>query len=434
LVTAALRLPPGPLADRASPSATIGTMTTPLAGIRVLDFTRVLSGPHCTRMLADLGAEVIKVEPPAGDLTRFSTPRINSLATYFIQQNTGKRNISVDFSSPEAVELLLSLAEQCDVLVENFRPGVMERNGLGYDAVAARNQRMVYASITGYGTTGPWVRRRAYAPVVGAETGLTKAQGDARGGHYANDPHSHGDVYTSLEACSAILAALLQRERTGRGQWVDISMAQTLLYVNEHLHDSLWDGDVEPQWLRSFRPGDYAVVTVASGEQVVVSGHPAERGTFELFTTAIGRPELVDDPRFADVASRLEHLQELTDAIASFASTVPDAETFEEIFARNRLAVGVLRSAREICDTDWARARNVVVEVSDRGGRQGPGARTPPGGSATRPEVGLHGEPRYRGEDNRAVLSATCSASTTPSSTGSRRDGVLSSRIPSAGT
>jgi CoA:oxalate CoA-transferase len=432
LVTAALRLPPGPLADRASPSATIGTMTTPLAGIRVLDFTRVLSGPHCTRMLADLGAEVIKVEPPAGDLTRFSTPRINSLATYFIQQNTGKRNISVDFSSPEAVELLLSLAEQCDVLVENFRPGVMERNGLGYDAVAARNQRMVYASITGYGTTGPWVRRRAYAPVVGAETGLTKAQGDARGGHYANDPHSHGDVYTSLEACSAILAALLQRERTGRGQWVDISMAQTLLYVNEHLHDSLWDGDVEPQWLRSFRPGDYAVVTVASGEQVVVSGHPAERGTFELFTTAIGRPELVDDPRFADVASRLEHLQELTDAIASFASTVPDAETFEEIFARNRLAVGVLRSAREICDTDWARARNVVVEVSDRGGGT---VRVPnaPWRFSDAPGVGLHGEPRYRGEDNREVFGDVLGLGHDDLDR-LERDGVLSSRIPSAGT
>ena len=176
-------------------------MTTPLEGLRVLDLTRVLSGPHCTRMLADLGAEVLKVEPPAGDLTRFASPRVNSLSTYFVQQNTGKRNLSLDMTDPQGVELLLRLAEHCDVLIENFRPGVMERMGLGYETVAARNPRIVYASITGYGTTGPWVHRRAYAPVVGAETGITKAQGDARGGDYANDPHSHADVYTSLEAC-----------------------------------------------------------------------------------------------------------------------------------------------------------------------------------------------------------------------------------------
>ncbi len=378
-------------------------MTTPLDGLRVLDFTRVLAGPHCTRMLTDLGADVIKVEPPAGDLTRFTSPRVNSLSTYFIQQNTGKRNVSLDFSRPEGVELLLELAEQCDVVVENFRPGVMDRNGLGYEAMAARNPRIVYASITGYGATGPWAGRRAYAAVVGAEAGLTKAQGDAHGSHYANDPHSHGDVYTALETCSGILAALLQRERTGRGQWVDVSMAQTLLYVNEHLHDALWDGPVEPSWLRSFRPGDYPVVTVANGETVVISGHFAERGTFQMFAEAMGRHEIIDDPRFADVPSRLEHLDDLFELLAEFAATVPDAETFEAIFAEHRLAVGVLRSSREICETDWARERDVIAEVSDRGNGR---IRIPnaPWRFSDAGEVGVHGEPRYRGEDNREVF------------------------------
>ena len=140
----------------------------PLDGIRVLDFTRVLSGPHATRMLCDLGADVIKVEPPEGDLTRMTNPRVNGLATYFVQQNVGKRNISLDIHKPEAVDLLLRLASQCDVVIENFRPGVMDRMGLGYDAVAARNPRIIYASINGYGSTGPWSSRRAYAPVVGA--------------------------------------------------------------------------------------------------------------------------------------------------------------------------------------------------------------------------------------------------------------------------
>lgn len=403
-------------------------MTTPLEGLRVLDLTRVLSGPHCTRMLTDLGAEVIKVEPPAGDLTRFAAPRINSLSTYFVQQNTGKRNLSLDLGSPEAVELLLRLAEHCDVLIENFRPGVMDRMGLGYETVAARAPRIVYASITGYGTTGPWVRRRAYAPVVGAETGLTKAQGDARGGQYANDPHSHADVYTSLETCSGILAALYQRERTGRGQWIDVSMAQTMMYVNEHLHDALWDGEVGPEVIRSFRPGDYVVVEVANGEQVVVAGHPAERGTFEFFMAAMGREDLLEDERFATVGSRLAHFDELRAEIAAFARTVPDGEAFEEVFSQHQLAVGVLRSAREIADSEWAVAREAVVEVSDRGGGT---VRIPnaPWRFSDAPDVGVHGEPRYRGEDNRTLLTELLGLDDAELDR-LEHDGVLTSRGP----
>jgi CoA:oxalate CoA-transferase len=403
-------------------------MTAPLAGIRVLDFTRVLSGPHCTRMLADLGAEVIKVEPPAGDMTRFSHPRINSLSTYFIQQNAGKANISLDFTRPEAVELLLSIAEKCDVVIENFRPGVMERNGLGYADVAARNPSVVYASISGYGVDGPWVHRRAYAPVVGAETGLTKSQGDARGGQYANDPHSHGDVYTSLETCSGILAALLHRERTGEGQWVDVSMAQTLLYVNEHLHDQLWDGDADPSVIRSFRPGDYLVMEVANGESIVISGHPAERGTFDRFCSAMNRPDLTSDPRFVDIPTRMAHLNELKAEISAWARTVKDPVQMEEIMSPYELAVGVLRSAREICDTEWAEARDVVASVSDRGGGQ---VRIPnaPWRFSNSPEVGVRGEPRYRGEDNERVLSELLGLSAEEIAQ-LNAQGVLSQRVP----
>ncbi|NBO84749.1 MAG: hypothetical protein EBV14_05315 [Actinobacteria bacterium] len=210
-------------------------MPRPLDGVRVLDFTRVLAGPHATRMLCDLGAEVIKVEPPVGDLTRFGQPRLNSLATYFIQQNVGKLNVSLNLDDERGVDIARRLAAISDVVIENFRPGVMARLGLGYEQLAASNPRLVYASISGYGATGPWVDRRAYAPVVNAEAGITKHQGDVRGGAYANDPFSHGDVYTGMETAAAILAALLQRERTGRGQFVDVSMAETLLYVNEKM-------------------------------------------------------------------------------------------------------------------------------------------------------------------------------------------------------
>ena len=179
----------------------------PLEGIRVLDFTRVLSGPHCTRMLSDLGADVIKVEPPEGDLTRFAFPRVGSMSTYFAQQNIGKKNISMDLKKPEAVEIIKKLVAECDVLVENYRGGVMDKLGLGYSVLSEVNPRLIYAAISGYGNTGPWSHRRAYATVVNAETGMTGLQARARGGQATNDPHSHADVYTGMETAAAVLAA-----------------------------------------------------------------------------------------------------------------------------------------------------------------------------------------------------------------------------------
>jgi CoA:oxalate CoA-transferase len=402
----------------------------PLTGVRVLDLSRVLSGPHCARMLADLGADVIKIEPPGGDLTRFATPRRHGLSSYFVQQNVGKRNLSVDLGTPEGSEILLALAEHADVLVENYRPGVMARLGLDAETVRARNPRLVYASISGYGQTGPWVGRRAYAPVVEAETGIVASQGNARGGDLAKDPHSHADVYTGLEAAAAILAALYQREHTGEGQWIDVSMAETMLYVNEHLHDALWTGDDDPQWIRSFRPGDYLVLTVANGESLVVSGHPAERGTFDFFLAAMDRPELAADTRFTDVASRLAHFDELVAIIREFAAAVPDADTFEERFARHQLAVGRVRQPGELATTEWARDRRAIVDVDDRGGGslQVPNA---PWRFSSAPGVGVSGVPKYRGEDNRQVLAELLGYDD------ERLDaleaaGVLSSRVPEA--
>jgi len=219
----------------------------------------------------------------------------------------------------------------------------------------------VFASGSGYGQTGPWVHRRAYAPVVGAESGFTKAQGDARGGHYANDPHSHADVYTALELGAAVLAALYQRERTGRGDRIDVAMAQTMLYVNEHAHDHLWDDPVPAGVIRSFRPMDYPVLTAANGESVVISGHPAENKTFDFYMLSIGREDLIADERFADSAGRLEHLNSIFAALDEWASTMPDAAAIEDAMSANKLAVGKLRSVHEVCDTDWAEEREVVV-------------------------------------------------------------------------
>ena len=400
----------------------------PLECIRVLDFTRVLSGPHATRMLSDLGAEVIKVEPPMGDMTRFAMPRVNSLSSYFIQQNVGKKNISLDMTKPQAVELLKKLVSHCDVVIENFRPGVMHKMGLDYETLSQLNPRLIYISITGYGATGPWTTRRAYAPVVNAESGITKHQGDVRGGQYANDPHSHGDVYTALEAASAILAALYQREHAGVGQYIDVSMAETMLYVNEHAHNQMWTG-VEPVGeIRSFQPADYPVLTVADGSMVVVSGHPAERGTFDLFVAAMQQPELLSDPRFSDVATRLEHFDELMKIMKSWAKTVPTSDEIENRLSQFQLAVGRLRSVGELADTQWAHVREAVVEVSDRGDSTVRIPNSPWHFSGS--DTTTQGDAKYRGEDNHAIFSEVTGLSI-EEIVQLENDGVLVSRGPS---
>ena len=404
-------------------------MGRPLEEIRVLDFSRVLAGPHATRMMCDLGADVIKVEPPDGDLTRFVTPKVNGLSTYFVQQNTGKRNVSIDLASDAGADLGRQLADRCDVVIENYRPGVMERLGLDHETLMARNPRLVYASITGYGSTGPWTGRRAYASVVGAEAGITKRQGDARGGDYATDPFSHADVYTSLEVTIAVLAAIVERGRTGRGRWIDVSMAQTMLYVNEHVHDELYDGDDDPNWIRSFGTSDFLVVKVANGELMAISGHPAERGTFELFVRSLGLDAMIDDPRFATVADRIANLDEIRTRFTAAAATIPDGATFEERFAANQLAVGTVRSARDLAESDWAAERKAIASVTDRGD----GTIRIPNAPWRFDDVPTEvpGEPRFRGEDNRSVLrelldydDATIDAL--------EASGVLSSRVPRA--
>lgn len=403
-------------------------MTRPLDGIRVLDFTRVLAGPHAARMLCDLGAEVIKIEPPEGDLTRFGQPRLNSLATYFIQQNVGKLNMSLNLADARAVDIVRKLVAMSDVVIENFRPGVMQRLGLGYDTLAAQNERLIYASISGYGATGPWVDRRAYAPVVNAEVGLTKHQGDVRGGAYANDPFSHGDVYTGMEAAAGILAALVQRGRTGRGQYLDISMAETLLYVNEHAHDQLWEGEVPADWIRSFQPADYPVLTTRDGSIVVVSGHPASKTNFGWFCAAMERNDLLNDERFVDVPARLAHLADFHAILRAWAATITDAETIETIFAEHNLATGRLRSVADVARTDWAKQRGVITEVSDRGGGTIRIPQSP--WKFSDADVRIRGIPKYRGEDNTAVLRDLLGVDDA-TITRLAHDGVTSSHQPS---
>ena len=378
-------------------------------------------------MLSDLGADVIKVEPPEGDLTRFAFPRVGSMSTYFAQQNIGKKNISMDLKKPEAVELIKKLVAECDVLVENYRGGVMDKLGLGYSVLAQINPRLIYAAISGYGNTGPWSHRRAYATVVNAETGMTGLQARARGGQATNDPHSHADVYTGMETAAAVLAALYQRERTHVGQYIDVSMAQTMLYVNEHVQNELFEDDVPADQIRSFQPGDYPILQTGDGTFVVVSGHPAERGTFDLFVNAMQRPSMLEDERFKDVATRLQNLDALANELRDWARSIQTAQEIEDVMAEAGLAMGVVRTMSELADTDWAEDRNVIIDADDRYGStfRVPNAPWVFSGS----DVSTRGVPKFRGEDNAEVLQQL--AGVTPEEVEQlTASGVLSIRLP----
>src|SRR6201997_1618794 len=206
-------------------------MESALDGGRVLDFTTTIAGPHCTRLLADLGAEVIKIEAPDGDMMRTRPPMRSGASTSFGQLNAGKKSLALDLKSPRGVEAVRRLVASADVVVENFRPGVMRRFGLDYDALRPIKPDLVYCAISGYGQTGPSAELPAYAPVIHAASGYDLAhmayQGEARRPDYCGIYIA--DVLTGTYAFGAILAALHQRQATGRGQMIDVSMLESML-------------------------------------------------------------------------------------------------------------------------------------------------------------------------------------------------------------
>jgi len=365
----------------------------PLAGVRVLDMSRVVAGPMCGRLLADLGAEVVKLEPPRGDSSRTVLPRVGEVGVYFAQLNAGKRNISVDLARPEGAELVGRLAGKADVLLENFRPGVLARYGLGPGPLLERHPRLIYCSISGYGQDGPWASRGAYAPLVHAEAGTLEMAARRRRSAIAPEIQSHGDAYPALMAANAILAALLQRGATGRGQHLDVAMAEVLLYTNEWTAVELAGGGSIEQL---FGAWNSPLLSLRSGRTVAFAGNPVF--SFPSWARGMNRPELLDDARFATAEARQAHRDELIGVLADFVARFDTVEELEEAFGPHRLPAGVVRSVSDVVDTEWSRSRGVVAEVS-------PGVRIPASPfRATGFRVGAGAAAVARGQDNCAVL------------------------------
>jgi CoA:oxalate CoA-transferase len=372
----------------------------PLDGVEVVDLSRIVSGPLCGRLLADLGADVIKVEPPDGDHTRVVPPSVDGMSPYFAQMNAGKRNISLDLKAPGATEVVARLAGRADVLVENFRPGVMARLGLGADELMARNPRLVYCSISGWGQDGPWRDRRAYAPLIHAEVGTLDFSARVRARPPEQEVHVHGDVYPALLAANAVLAALLQRATTGVGQHLDIAMAEVLPYVDEWTAVDLQrptDDDDARADRGGFDIWTNRVFATADGTGVMFVGNIVR--LFPAWITSLGGDEsLLTDPRFATEPARRANELEVVAVVARLAAAFPDFASLERAVDGAPMLVAEVRSVADLAATPWAAQRGLLAEAAP--GLPVPAAPWRSDGAA----VGLAGPAVARGHHNREVL------------------------------
>lgn len=368
-----------------------------LAGLKVLDFSIMMAGPYCARLMADLGADVVKVEPPEGDDMRLraplrAAPDGSRHSTYFGQLNAGKRSIALDLKRDDDLATARALALQADVLLENFRPGVMSRLGLGADTLCAANPRLVYASISGYGQQGPAAGRAAYAMIVQAASGYerTLARWAGHGQRPAATATFVADVLGGLNAYAAIQTALVQRARSGRGQVVDVALMDSML--NLLIYELQ-----EAQFPVTSARATYGPVAAADGDVLIV---PITQRNFDALAEVTALPALRSDPRFASVPTRAANWAEMMAVVETWTRPRSTAEVLAVLEAAG---VPCARYAEpgELLADEQAAARGLFAPVHDAaGGFTGVNApwQLSDGGSAIGARVaGI-------GEDQEAVL------------------------------
>ncbi len=362
-------------------------MAYPLENLRVLDLSRVLAGPFAGRMLSDLGADVVKVEPPDGDTTRLWGANIGGNPGYYHQQNVGKRNICVDLAVPQGRELVCALATRADIVIENFRPGVAARLGVSYQHLSKANPALVMLSISGFGQDGPEAGRAAYAPVIHAESGLIARQARLSGNAPYDLPLSVADTNAALHGLVAILAALLMRERTSLGQYIDMSMVDATLATDDCLHYSLEDSEAT-----RVLPSD---VWGTAGGQILISAD--QRHIWNL----LSKEGNLRDPA-GPKASIEEKSRSRKAALAHYLRNLPDRETVLRVLNRNNLAWGDVRTSEAIDEQPTVRHRSVIARVDDRAGGTRPVVQSPYRFSNA--ESGVRGPAPWKGEHNFEVL------------------------------
>ena len=341
-------------------------VTPYLEGVTVLDFTQYLAGPSCTRLLVEMGADVIKVEyPPYGDPVRPSPPRRNGRSAYHVQQNRGKRSLSVDLTTSEGISLIEDLIPKVDIVVENYSPGVMERRGLGYDRLRQLNPRIIMASISGFGQSGPLSEKTAFDFIAQAYSGLLHMTGDPDG-----PPMLIGagiaDTSTGVHAFAALGYALYRRDRTGEGSHLDIGMVDVMYHMQETAVSgpSLSEGEVIAMRTgRHYAPASPAGIFKGPTGWIVVF---ALENQIANLWAALGSPELAEDPRFQNNRTRLEYRDDLTEIIEQWMSTFGTDEEVVAILEQHRVPCGPVVEPLKLAETHpHFLERGTVREVTD---------------------------------------------------------------------
>jgi crotonobetainyl-CoA:carnitine CoA-transferase CaiB-like acyl-CoA transferase len=359
----------------------------PLSGLKVLDFSRVLAGPFAGRILSDLGADVVKVEPPDGDVTRLWGHVVGGLPGYYHQQNAGKRNICVDLRNVGAKALVLELVAEADILIENYRPDVMPRLGLGYDELRRANPRLIMLSISGFGQGGPESHRPAYAPIVHAEVGLMHRQAERAELPFSDLPLSVADTNASLHGLVGLLSAVIMRQETGLGQHIDIAMIDATLATDDQVHYALEDSEASgPLRNDTWETGAGPILISADF-----------RYLWHLLTGQMG----VNDPTSKDtpLAEKIRIRREI---VGEYLANLASWTEVEEAMAAMNLAWGRVRAPMTLRDQPTIAARKAIVDVDDRIGGTRPITQSPYRFSAAR--SGVRGPAPHRGEHNSAVL------------------------------
>ena len=333
-----------------------------LDGLTVLDLTRVLSGPFATMTLADLGADVVKIEQPGtGDDTRqWGPPFQGGEAAYFLSVNRNKRSLAVDLKSADGLALVRELARRADVVVENFRPGTAARLGLGYDDLAADNPGLVYASISGYGQTGPDSHRAGYDAIAQARSGIMSVTGEADGPPVRVGVSS-ADLVAGMWAVIGILAALRERDRSAQGQWVDISLLDGSVSWLTYVAAGYFATGTRPPRYGSAHPtiAPYQGFATKDGDLMLAVGNDA---IWRRFAPVAGLGELVDDPRFATNPQRVSHRDELLPLVAAAMASRTSAQWMERLDAA-AVPVGPIQTVDEVVTDPQVLARGMVGEV-----------------------------------------------------------------------
>jgi crotonobetainyl-CoA:carnitine CoA-transferase CaiB-like acyl-CoA transferase len=333
----------------------------PLQGIRVLDFTRVLAGPAASLALADLGAEVLKVEPPeTGDETRLFPPLRENQSHYFLSVNRGKKSIVVDLKNDAGVTLVKALAAKCDILIENYRPGVMDRLGLGYETLGAINPRLIYCAISGYGMTGPLRDRPSFDIVLQAMSGALSVNGEA-GRPPTKLGIPLGDLVGGISGPIGILAALHERSVTGRGRLIDVSLFDGLIGMLGYLAQLAFFTGEDPKPQGSEHPNlvPYGIFPAQDGSIVIAC---LMNSFWERICQALGMQDWVKDPRFESIEKRRDNRRLVNERISEFTRLKSVADLVE-LFTQHQVPHAPILGIKEALSQPQAIARDMLVET-----------------------------------------------------------------------